>query len=141
MMANYKDIITGTLNNLVGKAKEVAENGTVRNIYEQGSTRAKAYARIAKLGLEVNGDTEELRRVYTEIGKLYYEENRNNPQGFFAPLFQQAEELTERIKTKSDEMEALKAEAAQTAEKDLEVEIGDFEEVVSSTEDDGAGKE
>ena len=38
-------------------------------------------------------------------------------------------------------MEALKAEAAQTAEKDLEVEIGDFEEVVSSTEDDGAGKE
>lgn len=141
MMANYKDIITGTLNNLVGKAKEVAENGTVRNIYEQGSSRAKAYARIAKLGLEVNGDTEELRRVYTEIGKLYYEENRNNPQGFFAPLFQQAEELTERIKTKSDEMEALKAEAAQTAEKDLEVEIGDFEEVVSSTEDDGAGKE
>lgn len=141
MMANYKDIITGTLNNLVGKAKEAAENGTVRNIYEQGSTRAKAYARIAKLGLEVNGDTEELRRVYTEIGRLYYEENRDNPQGFFAPLFQQAEELTERIKAKSEEMEALKAEAAQTADKDLEVEIGDFEEVVSSTEDDGAGKE
>ncbi len=140
-MANYKDIITGTLNNLVSKAKEVADNGTVRNIYEQGSTRAKAYARIAKLGLEINGDTEELRRVYTEIGKLYYEENRNDPQGFFAPLFQQAEELTERINAKSDEMDALKAEAAQTAEKDLEVEIGDFEEVVSSTEDDGAGKE
>lgn len=140
-MANYKDIITGTLNNLVSKAKEVADNGTVRNIYEQGSTRAKAYARIAKLGLEINGDTEELRRVYTEIGKLYYEENRDNPQGFFAPLFQQAEELTERIKAKSDEMDALKAEAAQTADKDLEVEIGDFEDVVSSTEDDGAGKE
>lgn len=140
-MANYKDIITGTLNNLVSKAKEVADNGTVRNIYEQGSTRAKAYARIAKLGLEINGDTEELRRVYTEIGKLYYEENRNDPHGFFAPLFQQAEELTERINAKSDEMDALKAEAAQTAEKDLEVEIGDFEEVVSSTEDDGAGKE
>lgn len=140
-MANYKDIITGTLNNLVSKAKEVADNGTVRNIYEQGSTRAKAYARIAKLGLEVNGDTEELRRVYTEIGKLYYEENRDNPQGFFAPLFQQAEELTERIRAKSDEMDALKAEAAQTADKDLEVEIGDFEDVVSSTEDDGAGKE
>lgn len=140
-MANYKDIITGTLNNLVSKAKEVADNGTVRSIYEQGSTRAKAYARIAKLGLEVNGDTEELRRVYTEIGKLYYEENRDNPQGFFAPLFQQAEELTERIKAKSDEMDALKAEAAKTADKDLEVEIGDFEDVVSSTEDDGAGKE
>lgn len=140
-MANYKDIITGTLNNLVSKAKEAADNGTVRNIYEQGSARAKAYARIAKLGLEVNGDTEELRRVYTEIGKLYYEENRDNPQGFFAPLFQQAEELTERIKAKSDEMDALKDEAAQTADKDLEVEIGDFEDVVSSTEDDGAGKE
>lgn len=139
-MANYKDIITGTINNLVGKAKEAAESGTVRNIYEQGASRAKAYSRIAKLGLEVNGDTEELRRVYTEIGKLYFEENRNDPQGFYAPLFQQAEELASRISAKNEEMDAIKADLeAQSSQSPIDVEIGDFEDIVSSTESDGSG--
>lgn len=140
-MSNYKDIITGTLNTLVGKAKEVAENGTVRGIYEQGTSRAKSYARIAKLGLEVNGDTEELRRVYTEIGKLYFDENENDPQGFFAPLFQQVRELKDRIEAKNEEIAAIKAETeAQAGMSDIDVEIGDFEDIVSSTEDDGSGR-
>ena len=140
-MSNYKDIITGTLNTLVGKAKEVAENGTVRGIYEQGASRAKSYARIAKLGLEVNGDTEELRRVYTEIGKLYFDENENDPQGFYAPLFQQVRELKDRIEAKNEEIAAIKAETeAQAGMSDIDVEIGDFEDIVSYTEDDGSGR-
>lgn len=139
-MSNYKDIITGTINNLVDKAKNVAESGTVRGIYEQGASRAKAYSRIAKLTLEMNGDTEELRRVYTEIGKLYFEQARENPEGFFAPLFQQAEELAGRIEIKEGEINAIKADIeAQSAAADIDVEIGDFEEVVSSTENDGSG--
>ena len=55
-MADYKDIITGTISNLVGKAKEfaqsdtvtqfvgkvkdTAENNSVRDIYAQGTERA-----------------------------------------------------------------------------------------------------
>ena len=31
-MADYKDIIKGTLNNLAGKVKEVAESGTVPDL-------------------------------------------------------------------------------------------------------------
>ena len=140
-MSNYKDIITGTINTLVDKAKEVAESGTVRGIYEQGASRAKSYARIAKLGLEVNGDTEELRRVYTEIGKLYFDENENDPQGFFAPLFQQVRELKDRIEAKNEEIAAIKAEVeAQAGVSDIDVEIGDFEDIVSYTEDDGSGR-
>ncbi len=66
-MADYKDIITGTLNSLldkakdlaksdtvtqfVGKVKNTAENNTVRDIYQQGAGRAKSYGRIAKLNL------------------------------------------------------------------------------------------
>ena len=57
-MADYKDIITGTLNNIVGKVKEAANTGAVRDIYEQGASRAKSYGRIAKLTLEVNGESE-----------------------------------------------------------------------------------
>ena len=62
-MADYKDIITGTLNNIVGKVKEVADSGAIKDIYEHGANRAKSYGQMAKLSLKINGDSEELKRV------------------------------------------------------------------------------
>lgn len=142
-MADYKDIISGTINSIVGKVKEVAESGTVRDIYENGANRAKSYGRIAKLALELNGENEELKRVYTEIGRLYYEQAKDAPEGLFAPLFAQAEEICGRIEAKEDEISALKADVAAAADcndADIDVEIGefdDFDSVVDATEDDG----
>ncbi len=138
-MADYKDIINGTLGNLVSKVKEVANSETVKNVYEQGASRAKSYGRIAKLSLESNGDAEELKRVYIEIGKLYYEQAKDAPEGFFAPLFAQAGELIAKLDAKEAEIEALKAELM-PEEPDIHVEIEEvpadpFEEVVSATED------
>lgn len=142
-MADYKDIISGTINSIVGKVKEVAESGAVRDIYENGANRAKSYGRIAKLALELNGENEELKRVYTEIGRLYYEQAKDAPEGFFAPLFAQAEEICGRIAAKEDEISALKADVAAATgcdEADIDVEIGefdDFDNIVDATEDDG----
>lgn len=142
-MADYKDIIAGTINSIVGKVKEVAESGAVRDIYENGASRAKSYGRIAKLALELNGENEELKRVYTEIGRLYYEQAKDAPEGFFAPLFAQAEEICGRIAAKEDEINALKADVAASTgcdEADIDVEIGefdDFDNIVDATEDDG----
>ena len=139
-MADYKDIINGTIGSIVDKVKEVAASGTVRNIYEQGTSRAKVYGRIAKLNLEINGDNEELKRVYTEIGKLYFDQAKDAPEGFFAPLFAQAEELSGAIAAKVEEIEALKAAYAAEEVEDVEVEIIEaepdaFEEIVAATED------
>lgn len=139
-MADYKDIIAGTIKNLAGKVKDVAESGTVRGIYEQGAERAKAYGTIAKLTLEVNGDAEELKRVYTEIGKLYFEQNRENPEGFFTSLFSQVEEINARIHEKEDTINELKARLEADKAADIDVEIGDFEDIVDNTEADGSGK-
>ncbi|MBR1457666.1 MAG: hypothetical protein IJ594_10985 [Oscillospiraceae bacterium] len=155
-MADYRDIITGTISNLVGKAKEfaqsetvtqlvdkvkdTAENSSVREIYAQGAGRAKSYGRIAKMNLEINGENQELTRVFTEIGKLYYEQAKDAPEGFFASLFAQAEALSESIAAKEAEIEALKEELApaEVVDADIEVEIGDFEDVVNATEEDGS---
>lgn len=142
-MADYKDIISGTINSIVGKVKEVAESGAVRDIYENGASRAKSYGRIAKLALELNGENEELKRVYTEIGRLYYEQAKDAPEGFFAPLFAQAEEICGRIAAKEDEINSLKADVSAATgcdEADIDVEIGefdDFDNIVDATEDDG----
>ena len=149
-MADYKDIINGTLSSLKDKAKELAGSEGVKNvvdklgssgvvnIYAQGTERAKVYGRIARLTLELNGENTELGRVYSEIGRLYYEQNRENPEGYFAPLFAQADLITGSIHRKQDEIAALKndVEAAKTGQ-DIEVEIADFEEIVNATEADG----
>ena len=156
-MADYKDIITGTISNIMGKVKEVAESpnvkeavdkvkaaaedtvgkvkeaaegSTVKEVYEQGASRVKSYGRIAKLNLEMNGDYEELKRVYTEIGKLCYDQFKDAPEGFFAPLFAQVEEISARIERSEAEIEAMKAEAGCQEEPDISVEI-----VADSVED------
>ena len=159
-MADYKEMINDTISTLVGKAKEfaasdavtglvdkvksAAEESGVAKVYEDGASRTKAYARIAKLTLAVNGAHEELNRVYAEIGKLYYEQAKDAPEGYFAPLFAQADALAQGILEKEEEVKALKEaiEAAKTARADkaaeeLGVDIADFEEIVDATANDG----
>ena len=89
-MADFKNIISGTFNNLVGKVKEVAENveikdtvkgiyeqgsSAVKGIYEQGSSKVKSYGHIAKLSLELTSDKEQLKKLYTEIAPKYMDVN------------------------------------------------------------------
>ena len=183
-MADYKDIITGTISNIMGKVKEVAESpnvkeavdkvkavaedtvgkvkeaaegSTVKEVYEQGASRVNSYGRIAKLNLEMNGDYEELKRVYTEIGKLCYDQFKDAPEGFFAPLFAQVEEISARIERSEAEIEAMKAEAGCQEEPDISVEIvadsvedaaeefkaaaEEFQNVVDATETEGSATE
>ncbi len=161
-MADYKEKINDTISSLLGKAKEFAASDTVTGlvdrvksaaeesgvarVYEDGASRTKAYARIAKLTLAVNGAHEELNRVYAEIGKLYYEQAKDAPEGYFAPLFAQADVLAQGILEKENEVQSLKdaIEAARAEKKaagaagaELDVDIADFEEIVDATENDG----
>lgn len=138
-MADYKDIIAGTIKNLAGKVKDVAESSTVRGLYEHGAERAKSYGAIAKLSLEISGDTEELKRAYTEIGKLYFEENRENPDGFYQALFANVEEINARIHANEDAINEIKAQIEAENAADIDVEVGSFEDIVDSTAADGAG--
>ncbi len=137
-MADYKDIFNETLGKLAGRVKDAADSSGVLDVYAQGANRAKAFGQIAKLTLELNSEHEELNRIYTEIGRLYYEQARTAPEGFFVPLFEQAGRVTGKIQEKRAKIEALRDEAGIAGEPDIEVEIGDFDDVVSATEADGA---
>ena len=70
-MSDYMDLINGTLKNIAEKVKDAAEATGVREVYEQGIERTKSYGTIARLTVGINSDTEELKRVYQEIGRLY----------------------------------------------------------------------
>ena len=110
-MADYKDIITGTLNNIVGKVKEVADSGAIKDIYEHGAKRAKSYGQMAKLSLEINGDSEDLKRVYAEIGRLYYETYRDTADAFLAELCQQVTDANAHVAEMEAQMDELRAAA------------------------------
>ncbi|MBR0198840.1 MAG: hypothetical protein IJQ42_01570 [Oscillospiraceae bacterium] len=141
-MADYKELF----GSLVNKAKDVMESTGVTEVYQKGASRTKAYSRIARLTLDTNSQAEELRKVYTEIGRLYFEQARENPEGVFAPLFAQAGKLLDELKAKEEELEELKRSlGAEAEEKDIEVEItqdiDEFDQVVSATEAEGKGGE
>ena len=128
-MADYGSIIRGTVNAVAKKAKEITESGAVRDAYDRGSTTAKCYASIAKLNLQINGEVEEQKKLFTEIGKIYYEQNRDTPEGFYVELFEKLREKDDEIDELRAELEAAKkAVAAAKENKNLEVEIVDFEE-------------
>ena len=142
-MANYKDILTGTLGSIADKVKQSGASDAVRDMYTKGAERAKGYARAAKLSLEINSETEELRKVYTEIGKLYFEQNESAPGMLYAGLFSQAQRLRAALREKEAELRERREEfeAAQSEKRgDIKVEIDDFENVVNATESDGSGK-
>ena len=141
-MADYKELF----GSLVNKAKDVMDSTGVTEVYQKGANRTKAYSRIARLTLDTNSQADELRKVYTEIGRLYFEQARENPEGVFAPLFAQAGKLMDELKAKEAELEQLKNGLRDEAEeKDIEVEItqdiDDFDQIVNATEAEGKGGE
>lgn len=158
-MASYKDIITetlntvvdkvktsaesGTISNVVGKVKDAAENSGVRGFYDKGASRAKTYGQIAKLTVSLNSDNEELKRVFCEIGRLYYEQAKDAPEGYFVPLFAQCEAVSAAIEEKQQQIDELKASVQENTD-DIEVEITeemnsdivDYESIVAANEDE-----
>lgn len=139
-MSDYMDLINGTLKNIAEKVKDAAEATGVREVYEQGIERTKSYGAIARLTVGINSDTEELKRVYQEIGRLYYEEHKDAPEGFYSSLFSQVDALNAAVGAKREEIETLKNGIDSSAARDIDVEICEFEDIVNSTEADGTGK-
>ncbi len=135
-MANYKDMLSGTIRNLSDRAKKLGEPGGVKELYTRGAERAKSYARAAKLSLEINGEAEELRKVYTEIGKLYYEQSGGGAGTVYEGLFARADELRARLREKEEELHALSG-SFEPEKKSAGEDLQSFEDIVNATENEG----
>lgn len=112
-MANYRSMIKGTASALGNKAKEkiksAAQSNKLHNVYDRSSTTARCYANIAKLNVKINGELEEQKKVFIEIGRQYYDQNRDCAEGKFATLFQELQAIDDRIEVMRTELEAAKA--------------------------------
>lgn len=138
-MADLKGMFNDAFNKVSKTVRDVAESGSVREIYESGTAKAKVYGKMAKLNLELNAASEELRKVYTEIGRLYYEQNQGNPEGFFINLFANADELKAQISAKENEINSIKADISSQNSTVSEDEFIDFDDIVSQSEQNNSG--
>ena len=107
-MADYKDILSDLFGAVADKVKEATKGTEVEALYEDGKEFARGAGNLAKTKLALSSDQDELRRTYLEIGKLYYEEARDNPDEYFAPLFNKIEELNKSIAEKQAAVAELK---------------------------------
>lgn len=130
-MANYRSMIKGTANAIGNKAKEklksAAQSNKVRSAYDRSSTTARCYANIAKLNVKINGELEEQKKVFIEIGRLYFDQHRNDPEDYFVPLFEELTAMDAKIEALRTELYEAKASIAAAKEKNLEVEIVDLD--------------
>ena len=99
-MADYKDLINGILGDVTDKLKDVTRGTEAEAIIDDGKEFVRDAGNYAKMKFNIASAQEELRRTYLEIGRLYYEENRDNPSDLFAPLFDRIELLTTDIESK-----------------------------------------
>ena len=114
-----KDKVISSLGTAVDAGKDLAG---------KAADKAKAGARIAKLNMEISTEKENLRKTYIEIGKLYYDTHKDDPEGFFIQLCDEVALSEKNIADKQAEIDELKV--GEPCE-DISVE---FESVVADEE-------
>lgn len=116
----------GTFDNL--KEKAMATLGTIidksTTIYENAEEKAKYLAKTAKLKAEIAKDNSQVKKLYTDLGSLYYCLNSENPDEKLAQICEEIKAVLDRIEVKQNELKTISEEAS---EKDIIVDITDEE--------------
>lgn len=128
-MADYNDLKQALKNTFNGVS------GLARGIAAEAGDKARALSRIAKLSLDLNAERDNAKAAYAEIGKLYYETNKDEPGEFFIQLFDEVKLSGESIARMEDELAALKSGMGESCGC---ADDADFESVVCEAETDAA---
>ena len=115
------------------KEKALATAGKVaEKAVDLGKTageKAKVLGKITKLKTEIAMEKDAVRKNFAEIGKMYYEKHKDNPDPDMAQAVLEASVSLEAVEAKKREVEALKKELTADEvdeiqeEDDVEVEI------------------
>lgn len=113
-MKDYRDILS-TLKDKVadvaGKAVSDEMRDKVAGAAHAVGDRAKYASRMAHLTVDCNAELERIKRTYTEIGRLYYENYRDTADAFLADLCQQVTDANARVAELEAQMDELRAAA------------------------------
>lgn len=102
-MADINEL-KGTLLNTLGTVAE-----KTRSFAEKAADKAKDVTKIAKLNMEMGAEKDNIQKAYLEIGKLYYEMHKNEPDSFFVQLCDEITLANENLSKLRVELDDLKA--------------------------------
>lgn len=136
-MKDYHDMLNSLKNKVVdaaGKAGETVTNAANKVVSDEmrdkvaGAAhavgdRAKYASRMTRMTVDCNAELERVKRTYTEIGRLYYENYRDTADAFLAELEAQMDELRAAAKEyrPAPDLHTVDAEVAEP--EDIEVEV------------------
>ena len=125
-----KDKLLSALGQAGEGAKDFAGKAAdaTKGFAEKAADKAKSGARIAKLNIEIAQEKENMKKAYLEIGKLYYDTHKDDPDGFFIQLCEEVAAAEQAIAAKESEIADLKDNKD---DPDVDVE---FEEIVEQEE-------
>lgn len=137
-MANFDELKNKFLTSL-GKAAEAGKDIAAKaadagkDIAVKASEKAKNGTRIAKLSIDVAGEKDNMKKAYLEIGKLYYDTHKDDPEGFFIQLCEEVTLAKSNIEAMEKEIADLRGSADEAEDEDPDVTV-EFESIVSGDE-------
>ncbi|MDR3277218.1 MAG: hypothetical protein LBT12_00445 [Oscillospiraceae bacterium] len=105
-------------------------------LYKLAEEKTRVFAKTAKLQAENAGDRNSVRRLYAEIGKLYYARFKDAPDPELTQLCAEIAAAQERVAARLEEIERVKAAAGVDGAEDAETESAEAEEEVEEEASD-----
>ncbi len=103
-----------------------------RDLAEKATDKAKDVTKLAKLSIDLSSEKETLQKTFAEMGKLYYDTRKNDPDSFFIQLCEEVKSSQNNIARLQMELDELKAGIDPRSGSDIEVE---FTETTVTDED------
>ncbi len=113
-MKDYRDILStlkDKVTDVAGKAVSDEMRDKVAGAAQAVGERAKYASRMTRLTVDCNAELERVKRTYTEIGRLYYENYRDTADAFLAELCQQVTDANAHVAEMEAQMDELRAAA------------------------------
>lgn len=137
-MKDYRDMLSSLKDKVVdaaGKAVSDEMRDKVAGAAQAVGERAKYASRMTRLTVDCNAELERVKRTYTEIGRLYYENYRDTADAFLADLCQQVTDANAHVAELEAQMDELRAAAKEyrpapdlhTVDADVTIEPEDIE--------------
>lgn len=118
MLSSLKDKVvdvagkaTVAVTDVAGKAVSDEMRDKVAGAAHAVGDRAKYASHMARLTVDCNAELERVKRTYTEIGRLYYENYRDTADAFLAELCQQVTDANAHVAEMEAQMDELRAAA------------------------------
>ncbi len=130
-----KDKLLAKLGQAAEATKDMAEKVAdgAKDMADKAADTAKTGSRIAKLNIEIATERDNMKKTYLEIGKLYYDTHKDDPEGFFIQLCDEVALAEKNIAEKEAEIAELKESLKSEKEEDDSIEV-EFEEIVEQEE-------